>query len=199
VKLSEINVERLSREQITSILFGDETDKGMQGDCIFVFGGRGIERVHEAVDLYNQGRAKYILFTGGLKYGNYTYPEALKMRDEALKLDVPENNILVEARSNDTKENAIDALFVLENKFGIQNIKNLLLVSIPWHYRRGMLNLKTYYPHWIKYIWCPANYKEHQKDNWWEYPRSHDCVMKEITNLIKFIQERQLVDAEVEI
>jgi hypothetical protein len=60
MKLSEINVNELSREQITKILFGEEKDNNQQGDCIFVYGGKGIERVHKAVELYNQRRAKYI-------------------------------------------------------------------------------------------------------------------------------------------
>ncbi|WP_019507561.1 YdcF family protein [Pleurocapsa sp. PCC 7319] len=107
MKLSEIDVNELSKEQITKILFGNEQDNNKQGDCIFVYGGKGIERVHKAVDLYNQERAKYILFTGGLGYGKYTYPLSFKMRDSALELGVPEENILVEDRSNHVKEGAI--------------------------------------------------------------------------------------------
>ena len=76
MKLSEVNVSQLSRAQITEILFGNEQDDGKQGDCIFVYGGRGIERVEKAVDLYRQKRASYILFTGGLKYGKYRYVPA---------------------------------------------------------------------------------------------------------------------------
>jgi uncharacterized SAM-binding protein YcdF (DUF218 family) len=197
MKISQLEVDKLSREQITTILYGDEKDNGTKGDCIFVYGGRGRERVDKAVELYKQGRAKYILFTGGLGYGKYTYPEALKMRDEALKLGIPEDSILVEDRSNHTKENAIASLFILENKFGLQNLKNLLVVSIPWHYRRAILSLKTYYPNWIEYIWCPANYKNYQFNNWWKDSESYDYVIKEITNLITFVREKQLIDAEI--
>jgi uncharacterized SAM-binding protein YcdF (DUF218 family) len=198
MKLSEINVDRLTQEQITKILYGDAKDDGEKGDCIFVYGGRGIERVHKAVELYKQGRAKYILFTGGLVYGKYTYPEALKMRDEALILGIPEDKILVEDRSNHTKENAIASLFVLENKFGIHNIKHLLVVSIPYHYKRSILTLKTYYPKWIDYTWCPANYKNHQAYNWWKDSESYEYVTNEINNLVKFVREGQLIDVEIE-
>lgn len=199
MKLSDIEVGKLSRSQITKVLFGTEKDNKSKGDCIFVYGGKGVERVHKAIELYRQGRADYILFAGGLKYGKYQYPEAAMMRDNALKMGIAAEAILTEEISNHTKENAIASLFVLENKFGIHNIKNLLTVSIPWHYRRAILCLKTYYPKWINYTWCPANYKEHQFDNWWEYPESYEYVMKEITNLIKFVREGQLVDIEIEI
>ncbi|WP_019506766.1 hypothetical protein [Pleurocapsa sp. PCC 7319] len=48
MKLSEIDVDKLSQSQITQILFGNAKDDLKQGDCIFTFGGRGIERVHKA-------------------------------------------------------------------------------------------------------------------------------------------------------
>lgn len=181
------------------MLFGEEKDDGSKGDCIFTYGGRGIERVHQAVELFNFKRAEYILFSGGSGYGKYTYPLSWTMRDNALKFDIPEDKILVEDRSNHSKDGAIASLFVLEDKFGIHTVKNLLVVSIPWHYRRGMLTLKTYYPKWINYTWCPANYQQHQPDNWWKHPESHSSVMKEITNIIKFVREGQLIDVDLEI
>ena len=199
MKLSEIDADNLSKEQITKILFGNAIDDKRQGDCIFTFGGRGIERVQKAVELFNLKRAKYILFSGGSGSGKYTYPLSWTMRDNALKLNVPEDKILVEDRSNHSKDGAIASLIVLENRFGIHTVKNILVISIPWNYRRAMLTLKTYYPKWIEYTWCPANYKQHQPDNWWKSPESHGYVMKEITNLIKYIREGQLMDIEVKI
>lgn len=130
MKLSEIDVDKLSTEQITKILYGEEKDNGEKGDCIFVYGGRGIERVNKAVELFNFKRAEHILFSGGSGYGKYTYPLSWTMRDNALKLKVPEDKILVEDRSNHSKDGAIASLFVLENTFGIHRIKNLL-GSIP--------------------------------------------------------------------
>jgi uncharacterized SAM-binding protein YcdF (DUF218 family) len=121
------------------------------------------------------------------------------MKDKAIQMGVPETAILTEKLSNNTKENAISSLFTLENKFGIHTIKNLLVVSIPWHYRRGLLSLKTYYPKWINYIWCPANYQEHQPDNWWKSPQPKQYVMAEMTNIIKLVKEEQLIDIEIEI
>lgn len=199
MQLSKINVDKLSREQITKILYGEEKDNGEKGDCIFVYGGRGIERVHKAVELFNFKRAEHILFSGGSGYGKYTYPLSWTMRDNALKFKIPEDKVLVEDRSNHSKDGAIASLFVLENAFGIHKIRNLLVISTPWNYRRAILTLATYYPKWINFTWCPADYKEHQFDNWWQYPESHEYVMKEITNLIKYIREGQLVDIEIEI
>ena len=199
MKLSKINANELSREQITTILFGKEKDNGKQGNCIFVYGGKGIERVQKAVELYKHKRANYILFSGGLKYGQYAYSEAATMKDRALDMGISAKAILTEELSNNTKENAISSLFTLENKFKLHTIKRLLVVSIPWHYRRCLLSLKTYYPQWIDYTWCPADYKECQPDNWWQYPESYKYVMKEIANLVQLVKEGQLMDMKIEI
>ena len=199
MKLSEIDVGNLSQDQITKILFGNAIDCETPGDCIFTFGGRGIERVYKAVELFNSKRSEYILFSGGCGYGKYSYPLSWTMRDNALKFKIPEDKILVEDRSNHSKDGALASLFVLENKFGIHKVKNLLVVSIPWNYKRAMLTLKTYYPKWISYTWCPANYEQHQPDNWWKYPEAYGYVMKEITNLVKYVREGQLMDVEIEV
>lgn len=199
MRLSEVDVNKLSKEQITIILFGNEQDDGKQGDCIFVYGGRGIERVNKAVELHRNKQADYILFSGGFKYGKYAYSEAALMRDNAIKLGIPPEAIFVEELSNNTKENAISSLFTLENKFGIYAIKRLLVVSIPYHYRRCLLTFKTYYPQWIDYTWCPANYQECQPNNWWKHPNFNNYVRKEIDSLIKFVREGQLIDVEIEI
>lgn len=41
MKLSEINVDKLSRQQITKILYGDEKDNGIKGDCILYMVEKG--------------------------------------------------------------------------------------------------------------------------------------------------------------
>ena len=71
-------------------------------------------------------------------------------------------------------------------------------VYAPCNERNSQLK-KTYYPQWIDYIWCPANYQEHQPNNWWQYPQSEQYVMAEITNIVRFVRERQLIDIDIEI
>lgn len=129
MKLSKVDVNKLFREQITKILFGNEQDDRKQGDCIFVYGGKGIERVRESVELYKNKQSGYILFSGGYKYGKYACSEAVTIKENAIRMGVPAESILVEELSNNTKENAI-SLFTLENRFAIHTIKRLLVVSI---------------------------------------------------------------------
>lgn len=137
-----MNPEKLSKEQITKLVFGDATeiDNGtLDGDCIFVFGGVQVERMLKAVDLYKNGRAPLIMFTGGDRFGERNLPESIVIRDEAIKLGVPAESIMIEQVSNHTKENILASLLVLDRAIGLEKINRLLLVSAPGHMRRCLL------------------------------------------------------------
>ncbi|OZB92218.1 YdcF family protein [Paenibacillus sp. XY044] len=200
--ISEISLNTLNREQITNLLYGKniELDKGNNtGDCVFVFGGTYMERTEKAVELFNKGRAPYILFTGGDKYGQHSVSEAVMLRNKALELGVPEDRTIIESESNNTLENIICSLLVLERKFGLHKIKRLLLVSSPGHMRRCILMCRTFMPPWIELIWCPDNRSVGQRDNWWNDPEWERRVMDEAFKVVNGVKERYFIDAEVDI
>ena len=156
--LSKIDSENLTDEQISKIVFDLPLDDGLPGDCIFVFGSSFYidERVNLAVKLYKEKRAPYILFSGGSGRGGVV-AEAKAMRDKALALGVPKSAILLETQSNNSAENIIASLLVLERKFRLKNIKRLILVSSPFHIRRISLTIGRYMPKWIKFSYCYDN------------------------------------------
>ena len=200
--ISEISLNMLNREQITNLLYGKnmELDNGdVIGDCIFVFGGTYMERTEKAVELFNNGRAPYILFTGGDKYGQHSFSEAVMLRNKALELGVPENRTIIESESNNTLENIICSLLILERKFGLHKIKRLLLVSSPSHMRRCILMCRTFMPPWIELIWCSDNRSVGKRDNWWKDPEWERRVMEETFKVVNGVKERYFIDAEVDI
>ncbi|MBB3127020.1 hypothetical protein FHS19_001674 [Paenibacillus rhizosphaerae] len=200
--ISEISINTLNREQITNLLYGKniELDKGnIIGDCIFVFGGTYMERTEKAVELFNNRSAPYILFTGGDKYGQHSVSEAVMLRNKALELGVPEDRTIIESESNNTLENIICSLLVLERKFGLHKIKRLLLVSSPGHMRRCILMCRTFMPPWIELIWCPDNRSVGQRDNWWKDPEWERRVTDEAFKVVNGVKERYFIDAEVDI
>ena len=83
--LSKIDEKRLKEKDINKILFNIPKDDGKNGDCIWVFGSKNDldERLNIAVELFNNKRAPYILFTGG-KGKEGTVPEAKIMKEKAL-------------------------------------------------------------------------------------------------------------------
>lgn len=200
--ISQMNPELLTREQITTVVFGAETevDDGTQsGDCIFVFGGKNLDRVWKAVELYTNGRAPYLLFTGGDRFGQWEQPEAVMMRDEAMKMGIPPESMFIETMSNHTKENIMASLTVLDRALGLQRIHRLLLVSAPGHMRRCQLMLRTFMPPWYEYVWCPDHRSLGKRDNWWADPDEEKRVLSELTKVIGGVKGRYFVDADIEI
>lgn len=200
--ISQMKPEALTREQITRLVFGtvEEVDDGTQtGDCIFVFGGKNIDRVWKAVELYNNGRAPYILFTGGDRFGGWEQTEAAMMRDEAIRFGIPAEAILMETMSNHTKENIMASLIVLDRALGLERIQRILLVSAPGHMRRCQLMLRTFMPPWYEYVWCPDHRSQGRRDNWWTDPEEEKRVLGELNKVIGGVKGRYFVDADISI
>jgi uncharacterized SAM-binding protein YcdF (DUF218 family) len=200
--ISMMDPEKLTIEQITKVVFGnlDEIDDGtLNGDCIFVFGGIYVDRAIKAVELYKKGRAPYVLFTGGDRWGQYNPPESIFLRDEAIKRGVPSESILIEQISNHTKENLLASLMVLDRAIGLEKINQLLVVSSPGHMRRCLLILKTFLPDWYEFIWCPDNRLLGQRDNWWTDSKQKKRVFDELNKIISGVKGKYFIDEEVRI
>src|SRR5687767_8605160 len=77
-------------------------------DCILVLGSHDLRVAERGAELYLQGWAPLLIFSGGL--GNFTQemwtePEADQFAKIAMDRGVPQNSILVENRSTNTGEN----------------------------------------------------------------------------------------------
>ncbi|MFB5191915.1 YdcF family protein [Alicyclobacillus fastidiosus] len=200
--ISEMSLEKLTKAQITDLVFGMESeidDGTLSGDCIFVFGGTSMERTDKAVALFNDARAPYILFTGGDRYGTRTDREALVLRDRAIELGVPKESTMVETSSNNTIENILCSLVILDRKLGLHSIRRLLLVSQQWHMRRCMLMFRTFLPSWVDLVWCPEDRLVASRDNWWKEPEWERRVMNEAFKVVNGVQDRYFIDADIPI
>ncbi|MFD1675762.1 YdcF family protein [Alicyclobacillus fodiniaquatilis] len=197
MKISELDVENLSVDQISRLLFG-LSDDGEQGDCIFVFGSKnGYEyRVPKAVELYNAGRAKKILFSGGATWGDQSEPEAIAMKRAAVALGVDAEDILTETESKHTKENVLASLLTLDREFQLQSVRRLLVVTTTFHMRRCYLALNTFMPHWIQYSLCSVDDRTTRSDNWWLNPKGLDRARNEARKVIEYVQIGALIDDE---
>lgn len=91
------------------------------------------ERINHAIQLYNAGRIKHIIFTGGLAQGDQL-AEAEAAREYALAMEVPLAAILIETRSHNTCENLLEARQLMHT----HGIERVIVVSDPMHMRRAM-------------------------------------------------------------
>ena len=196
--LSKIDESNLSDEDINQILFDIPKDDGLNGDCIWVFGSiRDLdERLNLSIELYKNGRAPYILFSGGKgKYG--VVPEAKLMKDKALELGIPDDVILSEEESFNTTENILCSMLVLERKFLLQNINRLIVVSSPFHMQRLILTINRYMPKWIKYSYCYDENSKVSKNNWQNTDETRKRIEHEARGIIYYAKNNYINDKEI--
>lgn len=118
-----------------------------KADCIVGFGNYNDDIALRAAELYKAGYAPKILFTGGLGRNTrdiWTQTEADRFADIAIRAGVPEEDIVIENRASNTKENILYAKAMLESLN--MNINKLIGVHKPFMERRIYAALKVYWP-----------------------------------------------------
>lgn len=116
-------------------------------DVIVGFGCYDDNVARRAAELYHQGYAPKILFTGGLgrnTMGLFTITEAEKFAKVAMDCGVPEGDILLEDQSTNTKENIQFTRKLLEER-GIPHGR-ILGVHKPYMERRIFAAMGVYWP-----------------------------------------------------
>lgn len=117
-----------------------------KADCILTLGSHDIRVAHRAADLYAQGLAPYVVFSGGFGRltGDFLKSEAEMFADEAVKNGLPKDKMIIENKSTNTGENIKFSLSLLkENKL---NPQTLILVTKPYMERRAYATFKKIFP-----------------------------------------------------
>jgi uncharacterized SAM-binding protein YcdF (DUF218 family) len=94
-----------------------------------------LARVQKAVQLWKRGLASYILFSGGgadRREGGAAGAE--KMALEAIKQSIPQERIIIEQDSRDTRQNAINSSHILKQK----GWNNVILITNDFHMQRAV-------------------------------------------------------------
>lgn len=198
MKLSHINDENLTDEQINNIVYSEIEDDGLSSEYGFVFGNSMLinERVKTSVNAYKKGRIKKIIFMGGTNgvsnQNNSTIPEAIKMKELALSLGVKEEDILIDDTSNNTFENIENAMKLLPS-----DINHISIITSEFHLKRCYAILKKNYPD-ILVTMISSRDGFSDKDNWflsdnsWNSGRS--LATFEAHLLVKYAKEDKIYD-----
>ncbi len=118
-----------------------------KADVIVGFGCFDTSVAVRAAELYRAGFAPKVLFTGGLgrnTTGLFTEPEAVRFAEIAMTHGVPEADILLEAKSTNTKENIEFTRSLLE----AQCVPHNRILGVHKHYmeRRIYAAMANYWP-----------------------------------------------------
>lgn len=117
------------------------------GDCIVGFGCYNDDIALRCAQLYHDGFAPRILFTGGLgrnTLGLWTQTEAERFSAIAREAGVPQQDILVENRSTNSAENILFTHELLKEA-GLEDGR-LICVHKPFMERRLYAAMQVYWP-----------------------------------------------------
>lgn len=120
------------REKILAIV---DNDCLRPSDAIILLEGDGFFRFSKAVDLYNRGMAKKIVFSGNVidkDYGSYPFEE---VKPFILEGGVPEKDLIHEDVSKNTRQQAVEIIKMALDK----DWKKLALVASHEHQYRAYL------------------------------------------------------------
>ena len=118
-----------------------------KADVIVGFGNFNTDIARRAAELYHQGYAPKVLFTGGLgrnTEGLLPEPEAVRFARVAMEWGVPEQDILLEDRSTNTAENILFTRKLLEERDIPHG--SVLGVHQPFMERRIQAAMGIYWP-----------------------------------------------------
>ncbi|QXJ32629.1 YdcF family protein [Saccharolobus shibatae] len=104
-------------------------------DAIIVLGGGELSegRVNEAIRLYNQGIAKYLIIVGGSDDYEKMYKKALK---EIKNIE----NIYFDGNSSSTIDNAFYAKRIIKKL----NVKSILILTSKFHVKRAIKSFELF-------------------------------------------------------
>lgn len=202
MKLSEINKETLTDDDIQKIVYENIDDNGKSTIYGLVFGNSMLinERVRTAVSAYKNNRIKKIIFSGGSNgisnQNNDVIPEAIKMKKLAIDLGVDEEDILIDDTSNNSFEN-------VENSFNLisdENISSIAIITSEFHLKRCMAIIKKKFPN-LEVILIPSKDGFSDSNNWflsdntWNSGRS--LATYEANLLIRYAKENKIADINI--
>ncbi|AXY75621.1 YdcF family protein [Paraflavitalea soli] len=118
-----------------------------KADCIFALGSHDLRVANRAAELYLQGWAPLLIFSGGL--GNltksiWTETEADQFAAIAIEMGVPADAILVENESTNTGENILFTQELLQER-GLDP-QSFIVVQKPYMERRSYATFKKHWP-----------------------------------------------------
>ncbi len=121
--------------------------KPEKSDCIIVLGSHDTRVAERGAQVFLQGFAPVIVFSGylgALTLGSWERPEAEIFAEIAVKMGVPEDRILIENKSTNTGENFMFSKTLLSEK-GIHP-KKVIAVQKPYMERRTYATSKIVWP-----------------------------------------------------
>lgn len=117
-----------------------------KADVILVLGSHDLRVAKRGADLFNEGLAPRIIFSGGFGRltGHFTRPEAEMFAEEAMKAGVPPDKIIIENESTNTGENIRFSYELLQKQD--LDPQTFIMVTKPYMEKRAFATFKKILP-----------------------------------------------------
>lgn len=173
MKLSQVTMEQLTSmtwDQKWKFNCGDIRDEGRSAEVAILLGGRpirSVERALGALQLWREGRVKYIVPSGGVRweYEGETLSECELMTRILMEGGVPAEAIIPENEATTTKENMIYATLQLNRKTKLCGFDHIIIVTSQTHMKRSLALAKALLPRKFTVSAYPS-YPAQSKEEW---------------------------------
>ena len=128
---------------------------------VVVSGGQTTSRAEKGVELYKQGYAPKIIFSGAALDDGPS--NAYAMRDQALAAGVPARDISIDEKSQNTYENAENSKRIIDEL----SANKIILVTSPYHQRRANQTFEAVLGENYEIIGISAYDNRWSKSGWW--------------------------------
>lgn len=142
-------IKQSSTDDLAKILweFNNLNQSIKKSDCILVLGSNDVRVAQRGAELFLQGFVSIIIFSGNvgrLTKGMWDKPEGKIFAEEAIKMGVPQDKILIERESTNTGENILFTKKLLEDKN--ISVNSIILVQKPYMQKRAYATFKKVWP-----------------------------------------------------
>src|SRR3989344_8817598 len=140
---NQTKIDRLAKKLWDYGLMNHKLEKA---DAIIVFGSYNPIVANRAVELFEEGWAPIIVFSGNRSDSTTSWEktEAETMAEIATDLGVPKNKILIESKATNSGENVLFSKKLLE-QHGIHP-KRIIVIQKPYAERRAYATTKARWP-----------------------------------------------------
>lgn len=206
MKLSQVSKEQLEAmtwDQKWAFNCGGVCDEGQSAEVAILLGGapiRAVERARGAVKLWHEGRVKYIVPSGGVKweYEGETLSECELMTRIMLEGGVPQEAIIPENEATTTKENMIYATLQINRKTGLRGFDHIIIVTSETHMKRSMALAKALLPRKFTVSAYPS-YPACTREEWLGDPANREILNKTILLMKGLVDHHIIEDMEIDL
>lgn len=178
--------------RITDYIFLENEDK--RADVALIFGTRHWQYpLDKVLGLYNHGLVAKMVFSGGINR-HTKRNEAQRMKQEAIKAGIIEDDIILEDSSTNTLENVLFSGDVLSQRVGFENIKSIIAIVKNYHSRRALMTMKRHFPEHIALKSCPYSIYGFTKETWHISELGREKVFGELGKIRKYLAKDNLAE-----